>query len=46
MTLFLPPPIYNPTAVHIIYAVIKYKTDAGIKEVIILDVFPMFIFTP
>ena len=33
-------------AAHISSDVSKYKTDDNIKEVIILDVFPMFIFTP
>ena len=32
-------------ALHVIYATIKYKTDSDIKEVIILDIFPIFTFT-
>ena len=32
--------------VRVIWDILKYKTDADIKEVIILAVFPGFPFTP
>ena len=34
------------SAVRIIWAILKYKIDADIKEVIIFSVFPRFTFTP